>query len=238
MQQHIVSAFSKDLDHLLSSLLGMGGLAEEMTQNAIRAVLTHDHALAKNVVESDKTLDRRQGETEKHLVRLLALRQPMAGDLRTVIGGIKIAGTLERIGDLAKNTARRGLELETLPDPTLARGLKRMSDLVLRQLNDVLAALSQQDAVRALRVIEQDDDIDRHQDALLRAIMIALASDPDTIQSGSNFLFIVKNFERIGDHCTNIAKTVYYIATGERVADQAVSGMSQPTELDELEEQG
>lgn len=236
MTQHIVSAFSQELDYLSASLLEMGGMAEQMIIDATRAVLTADNALAESVVQRDKLLDAKETETERHLVRLLALRQPMAADLRRVIGGIKLAGTIERIGDLAKNTSRRSLDLKREPDAVFARGLKRMGDAVSRQLHDSLEALSRQDAAMAIQVINQDDDIDRHQDALLRSILTQLASDPDSISAGSNFLFIVKNFERIGDHCTNIAKTVYYIATGERVADEQIGDMSS-SQAGELEEQ-
>lgn len=238
MTQHIVSAYSKELDFLSSSLLEMGGMSEQMIMDATRAVLTVDKALAESVVERDKLLDIKETETERHMVRLLALRQPMAADLRRVIGGIKLAGTIERIGDLAKNTARRSLDLHREPDPVFARGLKRMGDAVSRQLHDALEALSRQDAAMAINVIQQDDDIDRHQDALLRSILTQLSSEPDSINAGWNFLFIVKNFERIGDHCTNIAKTVHYIATGERVAEDELGDMSVRADQGALEEQG
>jgi len=238
MHQHIVSAFSNELDHLSASLLGMGGLAEEMIIDAARAVLSQDDVLARSVIERDKVLDQQERETERHLIRLLALRQPMASDLRMVIGGIKISGTIERIGGLAKNTAWRSLDLKREPDPVLARGLKRMGDAVSRLMHVTLDALSRKDAEMAQRVIEQDDDIDSHQDALLRSLLSQFAEDPDSIDTRVNYLFIVKNLERIGDHCTNIAKTVHYIATGETVAETDGPAIAVPTALDETEDQG
>lgn len=221
MQQHIVSAFTDELDQLSANLLRMGGMAEAMIRDACKAVVKGDAGLAKSVIKRDAELDKLESECERDVVRILALRQPMASDLRMVIGGIKLAGTIERIGDLAKNVARRSINLDDATAPASMRGIKTMGKAVSRQLQMALDAYSRQDASAALEVINQDDDIDSHYNALLRMMLSYIAEDPEQIDARANVLFIVKNLERIGDHCANIAKVVHYIATGQQVLSQA-----------------
>lgn len=221
MQQHIVSAFTDELDQLSANLLRMGGMAEAMIRDACKAVVKGDMALAKTVIKRDAELDKLESECERDVVRILALRQPMASDLRMVIGGIKLAGTIERIGDLAKNVARRSINLEDATAPASMRGIKTMGKAVSRQLQMALDAYARRDSSAALEVINQDDDIDSHYNALLRLMLSYIAEDPEQIDARANVLFIVKNLERIGDHCANIAKVVHYIATGNQVLSQA-----------------
>lgn len=221
MQQHIVSAFSDDLDQLSANLLRMGGMAEAMIRDACKTVVKGDTELAKTVIQRDAELDKLESECERGAVRILALRQPMASDLRMVIGGIKLAGTIERIGDLAKNIARRSIKLDDSASKASMRGVKTMGKAVSRQLQVALDAYDRQDAGAALEVIHQDDDIDSHYNALLRLMLAYVAEDPEQIDARANVLFIVKNLERIGDHCANIAKVVHYIATGEQVLSNA-----------------
>jgi len=221
MQQHIVSAFTDELDQLSANLLRMGGMAEAMIRDACKAVVKGDMALAKTVIKRDAELDKLESECERDVVRILALRQPMASDLRMVIGGIKLAGTIERIGDLAKNVARRSINLEDATAPASMRGIKTMGKAVSRQLQMALDAYARRDSNAALEVINQDDDIDSHYNALLRLMLSYIAEDPEQIDARANVLFIVKNLERIGDHCANIAKVVHYIATGNQVLSQA-----------------
>lgn len=217
--QHIVSAFGEELDQLSGDILRMGGLAEAMIRDASRAVVARDTGLAETVIERDLEMDRYQQQIERKVVRMLALRQPMATDLRNVIGAIKLAGGIERIGDLAKNIARRSLEVADEDNRTALRGIERMGQAVSRMLQVALDAYARRDPETALSVLEQDDDIDSHYNGLLRSMLVFMAEEPDQLHARSNFLFIVKNLERIGDHCTNIAKVVHFIATGVQIAE-------------------
>ncbi len=221
MEQHIVSAFTEELEELSSHLLRMGGLAEAMIRDSCRAVVTLDTELAQTVIDRDQDLDIQETECEREVVRLLALRQPLARDLREVIGAIKLAGAIERLGDLAKNIAKRSFALTDTENRDALRGLERMGQAVSRQLRTALDAYAREDAVAAMRIVEQDDDIDSHYNALLRSMLVYMVEDPDQLDARSNFLFIVKNLERIGDHSANIAKVVYFIATGEPVLSKA-----------------
>lgn len=214
--QHIVSAFSEELEQLSADLLRMGGLAEAMIRDAARAVVTRDIVLAETVIERDLEMDRLQSEVERKAVRMLALRQPMASDLRSVIGAIKLTGGIERIGDLAKNIARRSIAVADEDNRVFLRGIERMGQAVSQMLQVSLDAYARRDPVTALSVLDQDDDIDSHYNSLLRSMLVFMAEEPDQLYARSNFLFIVKNLERIGDHCTNIAKVVHFIATGEQ----------------------
>lgn len=226
--QHIVSAFSEELEQLSADLLRMGGLAEAMIRDASRAVVTRDVALAETVIERDLEMDRLEREVEGKAVRMLALRQPMASDLRNVIGAIKLSGGIERVGDLAKNIARRSIAVANEDDRNALRGIERMGQAVSRMLQVALDAYARRDPVAALSVLDQDDDIDSHYNSLLRAMLTFMAEEPGQIDARSNFIFIVKNLERIGDHCTNIAKVVHFIATGQRVGDAERNPSPQP----------
>jgi len=217
--QHIVSAFSEELEQLSADLLRMGGLAEAMIRDAARAVVARDVTLAETVIERDLEMDRLESEIERNAVRMLALRQPMASDLRNVIGAIKLSGGIERIGDLAKNIARRSIAVADEDNRTTLRGIERMGQAVSRMLQVSLDAYARRDPVTALSVLDQDDDIDSHYNSLLRTMLVFMAEEPDQLHARSNFIFIVKNLERIGDHCTNIAKVVHFIATGQQVDD-------------------
>lgn len=216
-QQHIVSAFTEELDQLSADILRMGGLAEAMIRDASRAVVNRDAVLAETVIERDLEMDRLERELEGKAVRMLALRQPMASDLRNVIGAIKLAGGIERIGDLAKNISRRSLAVMDEDNRSALRGIERMGQAVSNNLQKALDAYARRDAEAAILVLHQDDDIDSHYNGLLRTMLVFMAEAPDQLDARSNFLFIVKNLERIGDHATNIAKVVHFIATGERI---------------------
>lgn len=216
-QQHIVSAYSEELDQLSADLLRMGGLAEAMIRDACRAVVTRDVDLAETVIERDLEMDRLEREVERKAVRVLALRQPMASDLRNVIGVIKLSGAIERIGDLAKSIARRSLAIVDEDNRSTLRGIERMGQAVSNIMQLALDAYARRDAATAISVLKQDDDIDSHYNGLLHSMLVYMAEEPDQLDARSNFLFIVKNLERIGDHATNIAKVVHFIATGERI---------------------
>ncbi|MCR9268474.1 MAG: phosphate signaling complex protein PhoU [Henriciella sp.] len=225
--QHIVSAFGEELDQLSADILRMGGLAEAMIRDAARAVVSRDTALAETVIERDLEMDRYERQIERKVVRMLALRQPMATDLRNVIGAIKLAGGIERIGDLAKNIARRSLAVVNEDNRTALRGIERMGQAVSRMLQVALDAYARRDPETALSVLAQDDDIDSHYIGLVRSMLVFMAESPDHLDARSNFLFIVKNLERIGDHCSNIAKVVHFIATGVQVSELDLTPESQ-----------
>ncbi|MFN3213856.1 MAG: phosphate signaling complex protein PhoU [Henriciella sp.] len=218
--QHIVSAYSEELERLSADILRMGGLAEAMIRDASRAVVARDAKLAELVIERDHEMDRLESEIERQAVRMLALRQPMAGDLRNVIGAIKLAGGIERIGDLAKNIARRTLAVVNEDNRTTLKGIERMGQAVSRMLQIALDAYARRDPVTAISVLRQDDDIDSQYNSLLRSMLVFMAEEPEQMTARSNYLFIVKNLERIGDHCTNIAKVVHFIATGKQITER------------------
>lgn len=215
MAQHIVRAFSDELDALETDIARMGGLVEAMTLDAAAAILRRDADLAREVAERDPEVDRLEAEIERRTLRLLALRQPMAADLRQAVAGLKVIGNLERVGDLAKNIARRAVAIGELHNMNALRGLERMSGRVAGQLKRANDAYIARDVEGALRVWRSDDEIDAHYDSLFRDTVEQMARDGAAIEAGAHLLFVAKNLERIGDHATNIAEAAYYLATGE-----------------------
>jgi phosphate transport system protein len=229
MTTHIVTSFSDELENLSASLMEMGGLAEAMIRDACRAVTVQDHSLARHVIQRNLDMQQMQSDCERNVVRLLALRQPMASDLRMVIGAIKLAGTIERIGNLSKNIANRSLAIDETDHRGALRGIGRMGQAVSRQLQTALDAYSCRDARAAVAVVDQDDDIDSHYNALLRAMLVYMMEDPEQLDARSNLLFIVKNLERIGDHCTGIARVVHFIVTGDQLTTPTETARRQAT---------
>jgi phosphate transport system protein len=216
MSEHIVKAFGEELDHLAAEVARMGGLAEAQIADAIDTVTRRDPPLAQSVIERDARLDGLDAEIERQAIRMIALRQPFAQDLRRVVGAMKIAGNLERCGDLAKNIAKRGVVLaESEPITPLTRSIGRMGRLVASRLKEVLDAYTSGDLARADAVWARDDEVDEHYDSIFRELLTYMMGDPRTIQACAHLLFIAKNLERIGDHATNIAEIVRYEITGE-----------------------
>ena len=215
MSEHIVTAFTDELEHLSANLLRMGGLAESMINDASRAVVTYDLELARQVIKRDKSIDELEAEAEKAIIRLIALRHPMAADLRAVLGAMKLAGDIERIGDLCKNIGKRCLELTSDENRAAVKGIERMGRSVSQQLQIALDAYLRQDVKAAITVLEMDDDIDDHYTSFFRETLTYMMEDPRQIGSNTHLIFMAKNLERIGDHATNIAKAVYYMVTGE-----------------------
>ena len=215
MPDHIVTAFTDELEHLSANLLRMGGLAESMIMDASRAVATFDLELAREVIKRDRAIDELEVEAEKAIIRLIALRHPMAGDLRAVLGAMKLAGDIERIGDLCKNIAKRCLELTGDENRAAVKGIERIARAVSHQLQMALDCYLRQDIEAAKTVLELDDDIDDHYTSFFRETLTYMMEDPRQIGSNTHLIFMAKNLERIGDHATNIAKAVYYMVTGE-----------------------
>jgi phosphate transport system protein len=219
MAEHIVSSYDNDLQALRRRISEMGGIAEKMLVDSVSALVRRDTALAQTVIASDKRLDVLQRDVEESAVRTIALRQPLAVDLRETISAIRVSGDVERIGDLAKNIAKRALAIG--PDFQVQKivvGLQHMSDLVLGQLKDVLDAYAQKDTDKALDVWKRDGAIDALYTSLFRELLTYMMEDPRNISFCTHLLFCAKNIERIGDHTTNIAETVHYLVTGETLA--------------------
>ena len=218
MNEHIVKSFEDELNTLTAECARMGGLAEAQVADAIQAVTKRDQVLAASLVERDEQLDQLQRDIERKAIRLIALRQPMANDLRRTVAAMKVAGELERTGDLAKNIAKRTLVIvESEPMQPLTRSLERLGKLVIARLKSVLDAYTRADVERALAVWSQDDEVDEHYNSLFRELLTYMMGDPRTITACAHMLFVAKNLERIGDHATNIAEMVHYQITGEEM---------------------
>ena len=220
MPEHTVKAFTEELDALTQEVARMGGLAETAVNECLAAVIRRDAELAQSVIERDPRIDAAQREVEKRAIKLFALRQPMASDLRVVLTAWRIAGELERVGDLAKNIAKRSLILNQSEPIGLARSVERMGKLAAAHLKQVLDAYANRDLQAAISVWFQDDNIDAHYNSLFRELLTYMIEDPRTIGSCAHLLFIAKNIERIGDHGTNIAEYIHFLVTGEEIAAQ------------------
>jgi len=219
--RHIVSSFSEELEHLAADILRMGGIAETMISDGCRALVTADDALALQTAERDDELDSLEAELERRIVRLLALRQPLAADLRVVVAALKVSSDLERIGDLSKNIAKRTPVLDQRELGPALKGVEVMGRSVARQLSSVLNAYREGDAGQALRVWTNDEEIDQHYNALFREVLLDMREHADRVTPGAHLMFVAKNLERIGDHCTNIAEVVHYQVTGDYLSSKA-----------------
>jgi phosphate transport system protein len=218
---HTLRAYDEDLDAITAELARMGGLAESEVADAIRAIATRDLSLASSVIARDARLDGLEMEIERKAVRLIALRQPVADDLRRTVAAMKISLNLERCGDLAKNIAKRALVIaESEPVTPLTSSIERMGELVTTRLKDVLDALSSRDVDRAVTVWLQDHEVDEHYDTIFRELLTYMMGDPRTITACAHLLFVAKNLERIGDHATNIAEILHYEITGRELTDE------------------
>ena len=219
MNEHIVKSYEDELNALGAACARLGGLAESQLGDAVDAVVRRDPALATKVLQQDDRLDEIEADVEQKAIRLIALRQPMANDLRKTMAAMKIASNLERCGDLAKNIAKRTLVLSDVePVPALNRSIERMGRLVEARLKEVLDAYLSNDAERAMEVWRRDEEVDEHYNSLFRELLTYMMGDPRTITPCAHLLFVAKNLERIGDHATNIAEIVHYEITGEQVS--------------------
>lgn len=220
MADHTVKAFTEELDAITQDAARMGGLAEAAVSDAIVAVARRDTELAQSVIERDVKIDQLQREIERKAIKLFALRQPMASDLRVVLTAWRLAGELERVGDLAKNIAKRALILNQSEPIQLTRSVERMGKIAQQHLKQVLDAYTNRDVQGAITVWYSDDNIDAHYNSLFRELLTYMIEDPRTISSCAHLLFIAKNLERIGDHGTNIAEYIHFMVTGEEIATQ------------------
>jgi phosphate transport system protein len=216
MPDHIVSSYDTELQDLRRRIAEMGGIAEKMLTEAITALVQRDTPLAQAVMGVDARLDALQRQVEEQAILMLVRRQPMAIDLRETVSAIRVSGDLERIGDLAKNIAKRALATSgQFQPPKVVVGIQHLTDLVLAQLTDVLDAYAQRDNEAALDVWQRDGSIDALYTSLFRELLTYMIEDPRNITFCTHLLFCAKNIERIGDHTTNIAETIHYLVTGQ-----------------------
>jgi phosphate transport system protein len=218
--EHIVRSYDEDLRKLRDMTARMGGLAERQVADATRALVRRDTSLAAEVVQRDVQIDALEREIEAFCVRILALRQPMAADLRVVIGAMKASNDLERIGDYAANAAKRAIVLASLPSIGSLNGFERMAQLVQENLKAAMDAFVNDDAEAAHRVWEADEPIDAIYNGIFREMLTFMMEDPRNITAATHMLFIAKNLERIGDHTTNIAERIYYAVLGDSLPDE------------------
>ncbi len=220
-EHHIARAFDRDLEAIEALIMKMGGLVEAAILDAARALKTRDVALAEQVRAQDRLIDALEEEVNAEAARLIALRQPAAGDLRLILSVMKIAGNLERIGDYAKNLAKRTALLVRMPPIEGASGaIRRMAKEVEQMLKDALDAYLRQDVALAQDVRARDHDVDQMYNALFREFLTFMMEDPRNISACMHLHFIAKNIERMGDHVTSIAEQVVYFVTGTLPEDE------------------
>ena len=225
LADHIVSGYDDDLNQLTTALSELGGLVETMTSDSVKSIKKRDSELAQKVIEMDKLANSLQEQIDEDALRLMALRHPMATDLRRTIGAIRCANDLERVGDLAEGIARRAISINEEDKIDLAKGVGRIGKLVKSQLSGALDALLREDADKALQVWVADEDVDEMYNAIFRELLTYMMGDPRTITACTSFLFVAKNLERIGDQATNICESVYFTVHGKQlVNDPSIEG--------------
>ncbi len=218
---HTTKAFDDDLREISSRVAEMGGIAERLVVESVDALVKRDIVLAQRVVPADAQVDALQREIEEKAILTIARRQPMAVDLREIVSALRIANDLERVGDLAKNTAKRVIALDgDYHAQKQLRGVKHMADMVIERLKQVLDAYGARDAERAMDVWRRDGEVDSMYTSLFRELLTYMMEDPRHITLCIHLLFAAKNIERIGDHATNIAETIYYLVEGEVLTDE------------------
>ncbi|MBX9683330.1 MAG: phosphate signaling complex protein PhoU [Hyphomicrobium sp.] len=220
MNEHIVKSYEDELKLLDRRIAQMGGCAEKLLVQALGALERRDPKLAESAVASDATIDQLERELQEQVIEMIAKRQPIANDLRHIMTVLKIAGDLERIGDLSKNIAKRAFAIagESHPKP-LMTGMRHMTEMVQAQLKQVLDALAERNVEKALQVWRSDQQVDAMYNSLFRELLTYMMEDPRNIGLCTHFLFGAKNIERIGDHTTNIAENVHYLVTGQAITD-------------------
>ena len=213
---HIVKSFDEDLSQIENMILEMGGMVENQIMLSINALIARDEELALSVRKADKAIDQLETEVDEQALKILALRQPMASDLRNVVCAMKVASNLERIGDYAKNIAKRTVALkDTVSIGSSEKTLQRMGNLVQRMVNDVLNAYVSKDLDMASELITRDEEVDLMHNTLFRELLTYMMEDPRNITTCMHLLFIAKNIERMGDHTTAVAEQIHYVVTGE-----------------------
>ena len=214
MQEHTVKAFDEDITRLRGLIAEMGGLAEVAIEESMRALISGDEELAKAVVERDKKLDALELEVDAMAIRIIALRAPMADDLREIIAALKIGGVIERIGDYGKNIAKRVGEIEGRKRFEPLTLIPAMAEVAAEMVHDVLTAFAARDPILAREVIERDAKVDAFYESIFRNLVSYMVENPATITSAAQLLFVARSLERVGDHATNVAEMVHFAAVG------------------------
>jgi phosphate transport system protein len=217
--EHIVKSFDEELKQLSQMVAQMGGLAEAQLQAAIEALVARDAEGAARVVQGDERIDQLERQISNQTVRMLALRQPMAQDLRQIIAALKISSDIERIGDYSANVAKRAIALTQSPPMRPVGGIARMGRLVQQIIKDTLDAFSDNDAAKAIAAWKRDQEVDDMYNSLFRELLTYMMEDPRNIGPSTHLMFIAKNIERIGDHATNVAEIIHYLVRGEDIVE-------------------
>ena len=223
-QEHTVKAFDADITKLRGLIVEMGGLAELSMVEAMEALVKGNMDLAARVIERDKRIDSLEAEIDRLAVRTIALRAPMANDLREVIAALKIAGVVERIGDYSKNIAKSAGKIEGRQRFEPLTLIPAMADVAREMVHDVMTAYAARDPLLAQQVVERDEKVDAFYESLFRNLVTHMMENPATISTAAQLLFVARNIERIGDHATNVAEMVYYAATGTYLTDKEDRG--------------
>lgn len=226
-EDHTVRSFDADLQRLANTVVRTGGLVEAQLAAAMQALARRDSALAAEVIAGDAKVDALEQEIHDTAVRLIALRQPVAEDLRHVVGALKIAGDLERIGDYGANVAKRTMVVNQSPPVRTVAAMPHMARLAQEIVKDVLDAYVERDVERAIAVWRRDEEIDELHTSLFRELVTYMMEDPRNITACTHLMFIAKNIERIGDHATNIAEIIYYLVQGRPLKDTRPKGAGQ-----------
>ena len=211
---HTVKSFDDELASLDRHILEMSGLAESNLTAAVDALMKRDTTAAAKIVEADERVDEYERKVETEALKLLALRQPMANDLRYVFGTVKMAGSLERVGDYAKSIAKRTIVLAEHPNIPVPPDIARLADLVIDLLKDAIDAFANRDTAKAAAVWERDQQVDDLYARIMRTIISEMSGNAEAIECGAHFMFIGKNLERVGDHATNIAEVIEFQMSG------------------------
>jgi phosphate transport system protein len=217
--EHIVKSFDDELKQLSQMVAQMGGLAEAQLQAAIEALVARDAEQAARVVQSDARIDQLERQISNQTIRMLALRQPMAQDLRQIVAALKISSDIERIGDYAANVAKRAIALTQSPPMRPVGGIARMGRLVQQIIKDTLDAFSENDADKAVAAWKRDQEVDDMYNSLFRELLTYMMEDPRNIGPSTHLMFIAKNIERIGDHATNVAEIIHFLVRGEDITE-------------------
>ena len=228
MPEHTVKSYDEELNQMTGTILRMGGMVEQQLADAITALIKRDPELAARVIQDDKPVDKLEHEVDHQVMRLLALRQPMAVDLRLITASLKISSDLERIGDYAANVAKRAGALSQVEPMRPVAVIPRMSLIVQGMIKDVLDAYMARDAERALAVWRRDEEVDEIYNSLFRELLTYMMEDPRHITPCTHLLFIAKNIERMGDHATNIAETISFLVTGIPLEEARPKGDTTP----------
>jgi phosphate transport system protein len=225
MTEHTIRAFDADLQALARMISEMGGLAEKQVIDAVRSLDRHDVAMARRIIADDAKINGIQHEIEEKVILTIARRQPMAADLREIVAALRISNDLERIGDLAKNIAKRVSVLDNeIQLRQVMRGVEHMADLALVALKNVLDSYARRDVEKAIAVWRGDEEIDAVNNSLLRELLTYMIEEPRNIGFCIHLMFCIKNIERMGDHATNIAEIVYYMVEGKMLPDDRPKG--------------